>query len=112
MTDVKPDTSNASVVNTAESIPLMLSINSYENYEGVIPGKTKKKLLCLKNPPEWLTKATKHITMERVKIGIILFFVLGAAIMFSFSHEEDGELLHLNGITLIHPLVSEQRRIS
>jgi len=67
------DTKNA--VETAESIPLMLSINSYENYEGVIPGKTKK-VLCLKHPPPWLSKAAKHITLERIKIGIILFFVL------------------------------------
>ena len=93
------------IATTSENIPLMLSINSYENYEGVIPGQ-RKKVLCFKHPPKWLAKVSKQITLERIKIGIILFFVLGAAIMFSFSHEEDGELLHLNGITLIHPLVS------
>merc|ERR1712137_1374895 len=46
---------------------------------------------CIKNPPPWLRQVAFHLTRERLKIGIILIFVLIAAIMFAFSHEEDAE---------------------
>lgn len=63
------------------------------------------KILCWESPPPAALVVWNEITLERVKIGIILIFVLGAACMFAFSKEEDEEILHLTGISLEYPMV-------
>lgn len=62
---------------------------------------------CIKNPPSWLRVVAYHLTRERLKIGIILIFVLIAAVMFAFSHEEDAEHLSLNSVSKDYPLTIE-----
>ena len=60
---------------------------------------------CLRNPRSWMRHIKGQVTRERIKIGIVLVFVLAAAGMFCFSKEEDGELLSLRGVSHLHPLV-------
>jgi len=66
---------------------------------------TVDHIFCWKNPPYIAQRIWKEITLERLKIGIVLVFVLIAAGMFAFSHEEDEEILSLTGISAQYPLI-------
>lgn len=76
--------------------------------------KKKKydKILCWSNPHPVAQVIWGEITRERIKIGIILIFVLTAACMFAFSHEENAEILSLSGIASDHPLVRENKFVT
>ena len=50
------------------------------------------KILCWKSPPPKVYALAKHITKERVKIGLVLVIMLIAVGLFSFTSEEHESL--------------------
>jgi len=108
-----PEIGKKANYSSDEDVPLLsepLNVNSHKNHgHGHSHEKPKRKkvdhIFCWKNPPPIAQKIWFEITLERIKIGIILLFVLSAACMFAFSHEENEELLSLTGISSAYPLL-------
>ena len=86
-----------------EDSPLLLTEHYHSNKTVELP--LRATVLCWKDPPMWARIIWSQFTLERLKIGVVLLFVLMAAGMFAFSEEEDAELLSLSGISYDYPLV-------
>ena len=86
-------------------IPLLSSVSDVEikdyhpNKEHIGP------VLCWKNPPNKVRKCWSKVNSKTVATGVILGFLLVAAIIFSVSKEEQIENLHLMAVSSDFPLV-------
>jgi hypothetical protein len=64
-----------------------------------------KPLLCWRNPPVCVGKTRERCGFEHVVIGVVLLFILSAAITFAFISEEEAGILDLQAVSLNYPLV-------